>query len=617
MIKCAQALALCVCALVLSASSAEARDACASLSLSKTSYYSGANSSFWSVKVTTPTPDCSWTATIDRGLQDSSAWLLLNADPGLLSITGVGTATIKLQTTPNATGAFRYGTFAIGNAQYKVTQERQADTIKPNVTVASPFSGAVIAGAIEIVAAATDNVGVKGVQFQIDGVNVGGEDLQPPYTLAWNSLLVPDGPHTLTAIARDGIGNSNSAAIAITVKNVIVPTTCTDQAATNFNGPLPCVFPPPEPAPQPPPTEPAPTPAPEPAPTDPAPTPAPTPVDPAPEPTPTPTPAPEPTPVPEPTPAPEPAPTPEPSPAPEPAPAPTPDPTPTPAPEPTPTPAPEPTPTPAPTPGPAAPPPSLHNTPLKRLRVITWNVQFGYSRTAKHVFNTQIDLLASLNADVIVLQEVALWDNDMPAIFEQGLESRTGKAWTGHFVQFVANGPKTNSQGNMILSWLPLDQLSAKVACAVADDQRKAAENSCTSFVNFAVTVNSVPLAITGVHLNFASVEYRQYQLQQLMAYLDTFGPDRIVAGDFNMDPHEALWPQWTPAYADVWPAVAAGTGDQGFTKDQRTLTKLPGRIDYHFIPQGSTRIGVQTFSVMKTMLSDHHLVVGDYIIQP
>ena len=35
--------------------------------------------------------------------------------------------------------------------------------------------------------AATDNVGVAGVQFKVDGVNQGAEDTVSPYTTTWNA----------------------------------------------------------------------------------------------------------------------------------------------------------------------------------------------------------------------------------------------------------------------------------------------------------------------------------------------------------------------------------------------------------------------------------------------
>jgi hypothetical protein len=67
---------------------------------------------------------------------------------------------------------------------------------------------------------------------------------------------------------------------------------------------------------------------------------------------------------------------------------------------------------------------------------------------------------------------------------------------------------------------------------------------------------------------------------------------------------------------ADIWAQVAGTTGELGITKDQRTVTKLPGRIDYQFAPVNNTHIAVQQFSVVHTVLSDHHVVAADYVIE-
>ena len=67
-------------------------------------------------------------------------------------------------------------------------------------------------------ATATDSVGVVGVQFKLDGANVGAEDTATPYSLSWNSATASAGAHQFTAVARDAAGNSaTSASLAVTV----------------------------------------------------------------------------------------------------------------------------------------------------------------------------------------------------------------------------------------------------------------------------------------------------------------------------------------------------------------------------------------------------------------
>jgi len=65
-------------------------------------------------------------------------------------------------------------------------------------------------------------VGVAGVQFQLDGANLGAEDSSIPYTVDWDSTAVANGTYQLTAVARDAAGNSTpSAAVNVTVDNPV------------------------------------------------------------------------------------------------------------------------------------------------------------------------------------------------------------------------------------------------------------------------------------------------------------------------------------------------------------------------------------------------------------
>src|SRR6266480_6963352 len=57
------------------------------------------------------------------------------------------------------------------------------DNTPPTVNITSPASGATAFGTINITASASDNRGVAGVQFQLDGANGGGEDTTAPYSV--------------------------------------------------------------------------------------------------------------------------------------------------------------------------------------------------------------------------------------------------------------------------------------------------------------------------------------------------------------------------------------------------------------------------------------------------
>lgn len=100
-----------------------------------------------------------------------------------------------------------------------------SDTTPPTVSMTAPASGSTVLGSsVTVSANASDNVGVVGVQFKLDGVNLGSEDTSSPYSITWNSTTASNGSHTLTAVARDAAGNQTiSSGVSVTVNNTAPP----------------------------------------------------------------------------------------------------------------------------------------------------------------------------------------------------------------------------------------------------------------------------------------------------------------------------------------------------------------------------------------------------------
>jgi hypothetical protein len=81
-----------------------------------------------------------------------------------------------------------------------------------------------VSGTINVTANASDNVAVAGVQFLLDGANLGTEDTSAPYSVSWTTTSATNGPHVLSARARDGAGNTATATnINVTVNNSATP----------------------------------------------------------------------------------------------------------------------------------------------------------------------------------------------------------------------------------------------------------------------------------------------------------------------------------------------------------------------------------------------------------
>lgn len=99
-----------------------------------------------------------------------------------------------------------------------------ADTTAPAVSLSAPADLATVSGSVGVTASASDDVGVAGVQFKLDGANLGAEDTSAPYTVTWDTTTASNGAHVLRAVARDGAGNTTtSAAVTVTVSNTAPP----------------------------------------------------------------------------------------------------------------------------------------------------------------------------------------------------------------------------------------------------------------------------------------------------------------------------------------------------------------------------------------------------------
>lgn len=86
-----------------------------------------------------------------------------------------------------------------------------SDNTPPRVSITSPDSGAAVSGTITVTVTAADDVGIAGVQFLLDGVQ-SADDTTTPYSLSWDTTTASNGPHTLTAVARDAAGNQTTSA---------------------------------------------------------------------------------------------------------------------------------------------------------------------------------------------------------------------------------------------------------------------------------------------------------------------------------------------------------------------------------------------------------------------
>jgi YD repeat-containing protein len=147
----------------------------------------------------------------DTSAPYSVSWNTTGAANGSHTLTAVARDLLGIQYTSNAVAV-------------TVSNGAQPDTTAPTVSITSPAGGQTVQGTVTVSASASDNVGVAGVQFRLDGADLGAEDSAAPYSASWNTTGAGNGSHTLTAVARDAAGNrTSSAPVTVTVSNNAPP----------------------------------------------------------------------------------------------------------------------------------------------------------------------------------------------------------------------------------------------------------------------------------------------------------------------------------------------------------------------------------------------------------
>jgi hypothetical protein len=94
------------------------------------------------------------------------------------------------------------------------------DTTPPDVAISSPTDASAQSGSIVLVATASDDVAVDHVAFYVDGTLI-ANSVSSPYTATLDTTTLTNATHSLTAVASDTAGNSQSSApVSIAVTNI-------------------------------------------------------------------------------------------------------------------------------------------------------------------------------------------------------------------------------------------------------------------------------------------------------------------------------------------------------------------------------------------------------------
>ena len=150
-------------------------------------------------------------------------WALKSGPPGP-ALTFAAANEKKFTTVPQTPGNHEFtltATDGVATSIGSLVLLVPGDTTPPTVSL-QPIPG-VVSGIVTVNATASDAIGVERMELLVDG-SIVATDKTAPYSFAWASTSVGDGPHALRARAVDWSGNAaTTPATTVTVDNLAGP----------------------------------------------------------------------------------------------------------------------------------------------------------------------------------------------------------------------------------------------------------------------------------------------------------------------------------------------------------------------------------------------------------
>jgi endonuclease/exonuclease/phosphatase family metal-dependent hydrolase len=229
------------------------------------------------------------------------------------------------------------------------------------------------------------------------------------------------------------------------------------------------------------------------------------------------------------------------------------------------------------------------------LRMMTWNIQSGLDLNSNYVLPSQVQFIAAQNPDVVVLQEVSMWNEDQPTKFRTLMQQATGYTW----YTVWAPAPTcltTGCIGELIMTKIPITASSTTYLGPSSAGRAQ-------------ITVAGLPINIVTNHLEAYDLNLRTIELNGLMSWERAFPGPRLMGGDFN-----SWWGEWwigqiETEYTDTWVDVT-GVQDGAYTIGNVRFDYIFRSMDggYHLQPLNAW--------VASTTLSDHRPFIADFRVQ-
>ena len=246
--------------------------------------------------------------------------------------------------------------------------------------------------------------------------------------------------------------------------------------------------------------------------------------------------------------------------------------------------------------------PSAADTPLERLRVMTYNIHYGDPDLGKIT-----EVICAADADVVALQEVDVHFSERSGFADQaaeiaskcGMEFRYGPIYD---MPPLEAGKPNRQFGPAILTRYPVVSWKNHMLTRLST-QTDAPPTPMPGFLQVTLDVGGTEVDVFSTHLDYrGDPAVRKTQVAEMLAILGSMSRPTVLMGDMNAGPGQE---ELAPLFArlrDAW----AGQSDPGNTVPVDAPTN---RIDYVFVAGPLRAVSAR---VLDTTASDHRPVVAE-----
>jgi len=238
------------------------------------------------------------------------------------------------------------------------------------------------------------------------------------------------------------------------------------------------------------------------------------------------------------------------------------------------------------------------------MKILTWNA--WYKEDPENI----LELLQNTKWDVCCLQEITLGFHldTHPNVADYLTESLGVE---GHFVVAQSWNGKERSQGNLILSKLPIKDTFSYFIQDYNEDPEPSFSDEGRVIVGIELE-NSLKILTTHMSYTpeFTETKEKNMESKRLLEYLSDISSPFVIVGDLNAIPTSDLVTELSDRYKNISPDLTEPTWTtKPFSHEGFEVGTLTYRLDYVF---GSREVMLLDSKIIKTEYSDHLPILSE-----